>query len=510
MNINGLLNKIGFKIKEESKSYAISENELLEKSINKIKASFLLLSEEAKRIDAGHNLIKKQKMKSDLKSLLKIIDSKSGNDEKIVMLTLDNVKKLMVKYNIKDAAVQYNSEYYNGLEDRIATAKKAALEKRNKNGVECDEPVNLLDTAEIKKFAMAREEAEINKKTAARVKEILEVKQRLSINAKEAIGGQNQEVEKPEVQVNEKTDFQGQGQEELREKGDISTTAKDSKENSKVIKDGKKLPWYASIPVVGAIAIAAISGVTTLLGNTSEQVKKHPSDNTGYTDSNEPRTAVNKSTTEAQSSDYIAYTTAVTGISSCSTTMQTEKSTTKKSKEPKTTTTDNTKESTETQTTTTDNTKESTATTTQNKDFETEPVVFDIGDKVNVSDGLLYSETCLGKGEKNKIGNVSWRPATEYYVDRIAFCHGNEVLGVMNKGEKDVRQVLEDYASQYKIDVSEIDTSVLLSLTPGSGDTGWASISIEELEQNVSKDEGAAKDAEQTNTKKTTKSDRDR
>ena len=112
-----------------------------------------------------------------------------------------------------------------------------------------------------------------------------------------------------------------------------------------------------------------------------------------------------------------------------------------------------------------------------------EPIVVNIGDKINVANGLKYTANCLGGGDSNVIGAVSWRPATEYSIDRVAFCYEGTVLGIMDPGDEDIEKTLNNYATQYKIDVNEIDTSVLLSLVPGYHDTGWAQISIQDMQQ---------------------------
>ena len=57
----------------------------------------------------------------------------------------------------------------------------------------------------------------------------------------------------------------------------------------------------------------------------------------------------------------------------------------------------------------------------------------------------------------------------------------------MNAGDCNVKQTLQNLAAQNGIDTKDINTSVLLSLVPGIGDTGWAQISVEDMEQNVSK-----------------------
>ena len=78
---------------------------------------------------------------------------------------------------------------------------------------------------------------------------------------------------------------------------------------------------------------------------------------------------------------------------------------------------------------------------------------------------------------------------TDYFIDKVAFCYDGKVLGIMNSEENDIENELKKYATQYKIDIEKINTSVLLSLVPGYHDTGWAQISIENLKQNKSNKE---------------------
>lgn len=535
MNISGLLNEIwyGIKILDNNQrikvSYGASRNETLQKSINKIKESFILLSEGAKKIESGHNLIKKHKIKSDLRNLLKIVKSKSENDEKLAMVIGANIRKLMVKHNIeyvtikneqnpkkkamdkqekksgsvitsetpeqkrareiayqKDLEKQHsyeeklaedkleNKEFYDGLKERIELAKKLALKKKSEKGVKCDGPVQLFDTAEVRRLAeeqlRKKEEDEINKELAerAQIKDLLE-----DIRLEGAI----KEEVISESKAKEETKFEDMPKRSLSifEEMIIKSDIKRSKRNLETTGEKRKLPWYATTSVAGALAISAISGGVALFNHNSEKVGSLSLDDTKYIDSVDPELSANeqsnKATNVIQGSDSSTHKTAVTEISGNSST---------------------------------------TTTKNEQKDDTIEPIVFDVGDKVSVSDGLVYTSTCLGKGNKNKIGSVSWRPATDYYVDQVAFCYEGKVLGIMKKGDTDVKQVLDDYASKYKIDVSEIDTSVLLSLTPGSGDTGWASISIEELEQNKSKTDENKKDTENIKTKKDIKLDLDR
>lgn len=305
--------------------------------------------------------------------------------------------------NVPNVSSPKIEEFNNNLQERIAKSHKNVKEQKIKNGIKCDEPVQIISISEIKEAAERARKIEYAKAKAKEKKELLQKQQ--------------EDDMKVVTEATKKFD-----------KLELRKTVKYSKRTPTVMEDKKKLPWYATIPVVGAIAISAISRVAT-------------TEKTGL-DETTPSSNITKS-------------------------------------DITTTITDNTKK--QNQTTTTQNEGEE-------KDDKTEKsIVINIGDKIKVSDGTEYTANCLGGGNSNKIGEVSWRPATDYSVDKVAFCYDGMILGVMSTGEGDVKQTLNKYATQYEIDVNQINTSVLLSLVPGSGDTGWAQISIDDMEKNISK-----------------------
>ena len=107
-----------------------------------------------------------------------------------------------------------------------------------------------------------------------------------------------------------------------------------------------------------------------------------------------------------------------------------------------------------------------------------------INDKINVKDGIKYTADCLGGGNHNLIGAISWRPSAEYYIDRAAFCYEGKILGILDICDSSLDEELTRYAKQYDISEEDIDISVLISLVSGIGDTGWISTDIENLQQN--------------------------
>jgi len=242
----------------------------------------------------------------------------------------------------------------------------------------------------------------------------------------------------------------------------IKKMVKQSKDVAKIVEDKKKLPWYASIPFIGALAIAGISGTTAALNSGSQNRNDDARDS--YSDTMEPGTTHEDNTQATYTTDYEF------------TTTETETSTTTHNTTP--TTTENHSS----------NVHEEVEDTIKGGNHdEEEKVVVNIGDKIKVQDGLKYTANCLGGGNSNRIGAVSWRPATEYSIDRVAFVHEGKVLGIMNAGEQDIEKTMNEIAEKNSISTDDISTSVLLSLVPGTGDTGWANISFYDMQQNLSK-----------------------
>ncbi|MBR2743905.1 MAG: hypothetical protein IKE01_01225 [Clostridia bacterium] len=222
-----------------------------------------------------------------------------------------------------------------------------------------------------------------------------------------------------------------------------------------VIKDKKKAPWYAIIPMIGTIALSGLAGYFC-----HQSMEKTVSENS-YTDITNPDER-HSTITEA-------------------TTIQTEVAT----EEP-----DTIFEPTESYTEPTiehDQIIDDDIDKPEDNKKDNTTVSIKVGDKVHVSDGTQYTSNCLGGGNCYAIGAVSWRPATEYYIDSVAFIYDGKVLGVKHAKDTDVKQTIMELASENNVDESKINTSVLLSLTPGSGDTGWTEMSIESIEKNINK-----------------------
>lgn len=274
----------------------------------------------------------------------------------------------------------------------------------------------------------------------------------------------------------------GKGYVSSRERRAIRKMAKQQRNAANVIEDKRKLPWYATIPVIGALAVGAIAGITAS-NNTNQNKDRDELPGNSYSDTIEPGTTyeddehiIEKITTESNYEfstskvEETTYTTTTTSVMEEQTTLPAS---------------DNNKEEKNNKEKDKDSNIQIDDTETDKDDNEN--IIVNIGDKIMVQDGLKYTANCLGGGNSNRIGAVSWRPATEYNVEKVAFIYKGKALKIMNRGDLDVEQTLKDIASQNGINSDDITTSVLISLVPGTADTGWANISIEDMKHNISK-----------------------
>lgn len=271
----------------------------------------------------------------------------------------------------------------------------------------------------------------------------------------------------------------------FKERRSIRKTAKMQKRAAKVIEDKQKLPWYAAIPVIGALAIGGIAGVTASLNGSNQDNNKGLSSGNSYSDNIEPGTTTDDNTQET--TENIT----TTEVTSTYTTQTTTRATTTAITTEATTTTTQANDIVDKDNSIVDDSHIQTDYTDKNDtkviDDKEEKVIVNIGDKISVEEGLRYTADCLGGGNSNTIGAVSWRPATEYNVDRVAFVYQGRVLKIMNAGDQDIAKTLNEVANMNGIKAEDINTSVLLSLVPGIGDTGWANISMDKLEESLYK-----------------------
>lgn len=229
---------------------------------------------------------------------------------------------------------------------------------------------------------------------------------------------------------------------------------------SKVLKDKAKAPWYAIFPMIGAIAV---SGIVGLIG--SKNVAKLDAGKS-YTDTTNPdneKNTVKETDKESEVQDTVLQ--SVTDYTEATHTQDANMN---------------------------NNTSNNVGTIDEIEDAgidvredDIQDVSVKIGDKINVADGQKYTADCLGGGNSNKIGAVSWRPSSEYYIDGVAFLHGGKILKVERAENSDVKQDIRKLAEKFNIGEDEIDTSVLLSLVKGRADTGWAQIGIEDVEHSL-------------------------
>ena len=114
-----------------------------------------------------------------------------------------------------------------------------------------------------------------------------------------------------------------------------------------------------------------------------------------------------------------------------------------------------------------------------------------LGSKVNLSDGLTYTEDSLGNGVTGKIGEVSWRPAGEYTIDRVAIYHDGTLLENLSAEGTNVDEVVRKYAKQLGIEPSEIEQKAHICLGEKHvGPTGWLNMkemSMQDIKNNISK-----------------------
>lgn len=486
--------------KNQAKDKDDTSNKLAE-----IRGSYFILRKKLESLEKETNFINKLKIKRDLKDLLKSFRGKKSLIMQRMIIINANFHKLILKYNAREESPQAHDKRYDErveskesfekeeasteLKDKIARVHEKVKRDREINGIECKAPVQTFTLAEIreqqereKRIAEAIEKRRLAKQQEAKeaeerqkriekaiVRTQLAKKRRLEMQEEDA--RVSKEITAKIAKIMEAKEKQQEVSEKSSEQADIPKEKK-----KRVLKYSKekrrKMAWYTAIPVVGALAISTISGaMSTLMSNKvgMKNTEKSNSQNHEYLAS------VNPSENNEE--------TKITGNSSASTTTFFDTHsidvpiTTEKQDEAKAVIPDEEK---------TADVKEEDI--KEEKPEESvkpqEPIVVNIGDKINVADGLKYTATCLGGGKSNKIGAVSWRPATEYSIDRVAFCYEGKVLGIMNSGDGDIEKTLNNYATQYKIDVNEIDTSVLLSLVPGYHDTGWAHISIQDMQQN--------------------------
>lgn len=463
-------------------------------------------------IEQEYNFFEKKNIRNGLKKTYSSLKLAKGNDINSVLKASQSLSKLYASLKEKiDKKVDEQKS-------RIAPAYEAAIKKRKEQGVTKSEPVTELDTAEIiaaaNREAAGKEAAEQQKRIDAAFKGVEQGKYRAKqqFHAKRASDKNSREFSKDEstrlgsaMERRMKAlmeDLDGEITEEMKspaskipalskekapqkkmsffekiaQKFEKMRAGRNATKSASRAKNGNnRVPWYATLPLIGALIAGGTMSST--MGYENGQNGKNTMDSTGdksYTDVVEPGTSTaTTASTQARADETIKTTSSYNPeYEFTSTTETTEAYVPQDTTTPITTYTDGNRE-------------EEDETTKPIVDEQNDKVVVNIGDKITVEDGVKYTADCLGGGNSNKIGNVSWRPATDYTIDRVAFVYDGKILGLMNAGDQNIEQRLSEIAKQNGIDQNEITTSVLLSLVPGIHDTGWTPMDISKIKASV-------------------------
>ena len=485
------------------KNQAKDKNDTSNK-VAEIRGSYFTLRKKLESLEKETSFFNKLKIKRDLKDLLKSFRGRKSLIMQRMIIINANFHKLILKYNAVEESTQAHDKRYDErveskesfeneeasaeLKDKIARVHEKVKRDREINGIECKDPVQIFTLAEIreyqerqKRIAKAIEKRRLAKQQEAKEAEKRQKRIEQAIVRTQLAKKRRLEMQEEDARVSKEITAKIAKVMEEKEKQQVDSEKSSEQEEmpiekkKRVLKYSKekkrKLAWYTAIPAIGALAISTISGaMSTLTSNkiSMKNTEKANNRNHEYLASVDP-SEINEATKITGNSS--ASTTTFFDTHSIDVPITTEKQDDATAVMPDEEKTADVKE---------ENIKEEKP---EESVKPQEPIVVNIGDKINVADGLKYTATCLGGGKSNEIGAVSWRPATEYSIDRVAFCYEGKVLGIMNSGDGDIEKTLNNYATQYKIDINEIDTSVLLSLVPGYHDTGWAQISIQDMQQ---------------------------
>ena len=249
---------------------------------------------------------------------------------------------------------------------------------------------------------------------------------------------------------------------------------------STVLQEKKSVPWYATLPVVGVLAFVGFGSIG--IADNSGTVGKSSYENSysdsvtpgGFSDEENEKNVNEIGTT--QSNIYFSTTT----VSATTTSKSTQTTLATPSIQETTTTVASGGETGKPQKE--DNKTKEDKNLNDDKN-STKNVVINIGDKISVEEGLKYTADCLGGGTSNTIGSVSWRPATDYSIDNVAYFYNGQFLGLSGRNTASINDELNQYADKCGVTANEISTVALISLVPGAGDTGWAQINLNELQQ---------------------------
>lgn len=402
------------------------------------------------------------KIKADLIGLLGILNSDEYNKIKKVVLAEQRSEALARRYAaiIKDE---------NDMKERILRVKEKKEQTRMQDIEDAKERTAKIERIKKNRADRKFDEKEVTQEISRKIENIKQNKIQNQLTV--------QEVEHNVPIKQEKNSIFARIKARLAA---AKTRAQNDKRKS-------KLPWFVAVPLSGLLAISFVNGK-----NAGEKFEEQLNEKNNYTDSVTPG---KENTTEKQQ-ELTQGSTAKTIDYTFENNFQTETS--------QETTDVNVENATESSTLPNDEIVEK-----NNKqqpvedavidniidDSEVEEFKINIGDKIKVEDGLQYAATCYGEGPASYIGAASWRPATEYSIERVAYMYNGQCLGLTNKDTTSINDDLNKYAEKYGINPRDIDTKVLISLVPGSYDTGWASISIEDMKGSVVKVKNAEKES---------------
>lgn len=472
MSINNLVWDLKFKIENIVTDYESKIN-LTEEEKKVLSHAYRLLND----FDELHKKIRMRipkatqsdinQIKADINSLLDIAKSDKIN----------NAKKIhLLEYGVETLADNYEKTIQEDrtLQDKIKAVKAKRDEvKREEQELLRDINKKIERIKESKALKKTVEQQEQKERTARITGAIERVKAKKEAPKTETIN-QTTNTQITKVSTNNKMidDKQNKKNKSLLQRiKDKIISIKPGKSNvTKKEKRKSKLPWFVAVPLAGLFAFSIGSQVSSTSQNTkNDNDKKLVDENTSHNDNEKMQvtTATEKYDVEFENNTQTS----------------TEQATI-----------DNT--SIDNENINSNNTiKESENSTPPKNEVDTpkdaleekipQEVVVNIGDKVVVDNGVSYSQTCFGEGNVGVIGEVSWRPSTEYCVEKVAFFHDGQFLGLTGENTESINSQIKKYAEECGVDVKDIETKVLISLVPGSYDTGWASLNIEQMQNNI-------------------------
>lgn len=114
-----------------------------------------------------------------------------------------------------------------------------------------------------------------------------------------------------------------------------------------------------------------------------------------------------------------------------------------------------------------------------------------LGSKVTMPAGVTYTEDSLENGQSGKIGELSYRPAGDYVLDRVALWYNGELKANLGTEGTDINEAVEKLANELGVEPSEIIQKAHISLGENHvGPTGWIKadeFSMDDVKANISK-----------------------